>query len=86
MRKHVQIRMMDILFMTGMAMWCMHAPLKSSELEQKKGSYRVRVSIRNLNIRKGSGMNYENIPVSACLPLSQKLMAREQQIGASHEV
>lgn len=27
--------------------------------EQKKASYRVRVSIKNLNIRKGSGTNYE---------------------------
>ncbi|HCJ77273.1 MAG TPA: hypothetical protein DHV88_13090 [Roseburia sp.] len=32
---------------------------KSSEPEQKKVSYRVRVSIKNLNIRKGPGTNYD---------------------------
>lgn len=32
---------------------------KVSELEQKKVSYRVRVSIKNLNIRKGPGTNYD---------------------------
>lgn len=36
-----------------------YAPSKSSELEQKKVSYRVRVSIKNLNIRKGPGTNYD---------------------------
>lgn len=38
-----------------------YAPLKSSEPEQKKGSYRVRVSIRNLNIRKEPGTNYDKV-------------------------
>lgn len=32
---------------------------KSSETEQKKVSYRVRVSISNLNIRKGPGIDYD---------------------------
>lgn len=32
---------------------------KTSEPEQKKVSYRVRVSIKNLNIRKGPGTNYD---------------------------
>ena len=36
-----------------------YAPSKSSEQEQKKVSYRVRVSIKNLNIRKGPGINYD---------------------------
>ena len=36
-----------------------YAPSKSSEPEQKKVSYRVRVSIKNLNIRKGPGTNYD---------------------------
>ena len=35
------------------------SPSKTSEQEQKKGSYRVRVSIKNLNIRKGPGTNYD---------------------------
>ena len=35
-----------------------YAPSKSSEPEQKKVSYRVRVSIKNLNIRKGSGTHF----------------------------
>ena len=34
-------------------------PSKSSEPEQKKVSYRVRVSIKNLNIRKGPGTNFD---------------------------
>lgn len=38
-----------------------YAPSKSSETEQKKVSYRVRVSIKNLNIRKGPGTNYDKI-------------------------
>lgn len=38
-----------------------YAPSKSSEPEQKKVSYRVRVSIKNLNIRKGPGTNYDKI-------------------------
>ena len=36
-----------------------YAPSKSSEPEQIKVSYRVRVSIKNLNIRKGPGTNYD---------------------------
>ena len=36
-----------------------YAPLKASEPEKKKVSYRVRVSIKNLNIRKGPGTNYD---------------------------
>ena len=36
-----------------------YTPSKSSEPEQKKVSYRVRVSIKNLNIRKGPGTNYD---------------------------
>ena len=36
-----------------------YAPSKSSEPEQKKVSYRVRVSIKTLNIRKGPGTNYD---------------------------
>lgn len=36
-----------------------YAPSRTSEIEQKKVSYRVRVSIKNLNIRKGPGMNYD---------------------------
>ena len=36
-----------------------YTPSKASEPEQKKVSYRVRVSIKNLNIRKGPGTNYE---------------------------
>lgn len=36
-----------------------YAPSKSSEPEQKKVSYRVRVSIKNLNVRKGPGTNYD---------------------------
>ena len=36
-----------------------YAPSKSSEPEQKKLSYRVRVSIKNLNIRKGPGTNFD---------------------------
>ena len=36
-----------------------YLPLKSSEPEQKKVSYRVRVSIKNLNIRKGPGTNFD---------------------------
>ena len=36
-----------------------YEPSKSSEPEQKKVSYRVRVSIKNLNIRKGPGTNYD---------------------------
>ena len=35
-----------------------YTPSKTSEPEQKKVSYRVRVSIKNLNIRKGPGTNY----------------------------
>ena len=35
-----------------------YAPSKSSEPEQKKVSYRVRVSIKNLNIRKGPGTHF----------------------------
>lgn len=38
-----------------------YAPSKSSEPEQKKVSYRVRVSIKKLNIRKGPVTNYEKI-------------------------
>lgn len=38
-----------------------YAPPKSSEPEQKKVSYRVRVSIKNLNIRKGPGTNYDKV-------------------------
>ena len=38
-----------------------YAPSKSSEPEQKKVSYRVRVSIKNLKIRKGPGTNYDKI-------------------------
>lgn len=36
-----------------------YTPTKPSEPEQKKVSYRVRVSIKNLNIRKGPGTNYD---------------------------
>lgn len=36
-----------------------YAPSKAATPEQKKVSYRVRVSIKNLNIRKGPGTNYE---------------------------
>lgn len=36
-----------------------YAPSKVSELEQKKVSYCVRVSIKNLNIRKGPGTNFD---------------------------
>lgn len=36
-----------------------YAPSKTSEPDQKKVSYRVRVSIKNLNIRKGPGINYD---------------------------
>lgn len=36
-----------------------YAPPKASEPEQKKASFRVRVSIKNLNIRKGPGTNYD---------------------------
>ena len=36
-----------------------YASAKTSEPEQKKVSYRVRVSIKNLNIRKGPGTNYD---------------------------
>lgn len=36
-----------------------YAPSKESEPEQKKVYYRVRVSIKNLNIRKGPGTNYD---------------------------
>lgn len=36
-----------------------YAPSKAVSLEQKKVSYRVRVSIKNLNIRKGPGTNYD---------------------------
>jgi len=36
-----------------------YAPTKPSEPEQNKVSYRVRVSIKNLNIRKGPGTNYD---------------------------
>ena len=36
-----------------------YTPSKASEPEQKKVSYRVRVSIKNLNIRKGPGTNYD---------------------------
>lgn len=36
-----------------------YAPKKSSETEQKKVSYRVRVSIPDLNIRKGPGTDYD---------------------------
>ena len=38
-----------------------YAPSKSSEPEQAKASYRVRVSIKNLSIRKGPGTNYDKI-------------------------
>ena len=38
-----------------------YVPSKSSEAEQKKVSYRVRVSIKNLNIRKGPGTNYDKV-------------------------
>ena len=36
-----------------------YSPTKESEPEQKRVSYRVRVSIKNLNIRKGPGTNYD---------------------------
>lgn len=36
-----------------------YAPSKEADPEQNKVSYRVRVSIKNLNIRKGPGTNYE---------------------------
>ena len=36
-----------------------YAPTKPSEPDQNKVSYRVRVSIKNLNIRKGPGTNYD---------------------------
>lgn len=35
-----------------------YAPSKAATPEQKKVSYRVRVNIKNLNIRKGPGTNY----------------------------
>lgn len=38
-----------------------YAPSKASEPEQKEVSYRVRVSIKNLNIRKGPGTNYDKV-------------------------
>lgn len=38
-----------------------YVPSKLSEPEQKKVSYCVRVSIKNLNIRKGPGTNYEKV-------------------------
>lgn len=38
-----------------------YTPSESSEPEQKKVSYRVRVSIKNLNIRKGPGTNCEKV-------------------------
>lgn len=38
-----------------------YAPSKASEPDQKKVSYRVRVSIKNLNIRKGPGTNYDKV-------------------------
>lgn len=38
-----------------------YVPSKPSETEQKKVSYCVRVSIKNLNIRKGPGTNYEKV-------------------------
>lgn len=46
--------------MTGMAMWCMHHQKHPSRI-RKKVSYRVRVSIKNLNIRKGPGTNYDKV-------------------------
>ena len=36
-----------------------YAKSKASGPEQKKVSYRVRVSIKNLNIRKGPGTNFD---------------------------
>ena len=36
-----------------------YAPSKESNPELQKVSYRVRVSIKNLNIRKGPGTNYD---------------------------
>lgn len=36
-----------------------YSPTKESEPEQKRVSYHVRVSIKNLNIRKGPGTNYD---------------------------
>ena len=38
-----------------------YAPSKSSEPDQKKVSYRVRVSIKNLNIRKGPSTAYDKV-------------------------
>lgn len=38
-----------------------YAPSKLFEPKQKKVSYRVRVSIKNLNIRKGPGTNYDRV-------------------------
>lgn len=35
-----------------------YTPSKASEPEQKKVSYRVRVSIKNLNIRRGPGTHF----------------------------
>ena len=35
-----------------------YAPSKICEWEQKKVSYRMRVSIKNLNIRKGPGTHF----------------------------
>ena len=60
MPRLVLIRMRAILFLTGMII-VVYAPSKSSEPGQKKTSYRVRVSIKNLNIRKGPGTNYDKI-------------------------
>ena len=36
-----------------------YTPSKESEPEQKKVAYRVRVSIKNLNSRKGPGTDYD---------------------------
>ena len=36
-----------------------YAPSKATETEQTRVSYRVRVSIKNLNIRKGPGTDYD---------------------------
>lgn len=40
-----------------------YVPSKSSEPEQTKVSYRVRVSIKNLNIRKGPGTNWSYVKI-----------------------
>lgn len=58
MQKPVQTRTMDysVYDWNGTVVY---APSKASVPEQKKVSYRVRVSIKNLNIRKGPGTNYE---------------------------